>query len=100
MIRKTTETAEATVEPVFGAEEINELQRLVRQVPVADGVVRYAMRLVRQTRLDGAPDEPPPDFVKDYVAWGAGPRACQFLILGAKAKALLAGRYHVSAEDI
>jgi MoxR-like ATPase len=100
VIRKTTEAAEASVNAIFGADEIHELQRLVRQVPVADAVVRYAMRLVRQTRLDGAVDEPPPDFVKDYVAWGAGPRACQFLILGAKAKALLGGRYHVAVEDI
>jgi MoxR-like ATPase len=103
VIRQTTETEEASVQPIFGADEIHELQRLVRQVPVADAVVQYAMRIVRQTRLDGATGEPPPllpDFVKDYVAWGAGPRACQFLILGAKAKALLSGRYHVSVEDI
>ena len=100
IIRQTTEEAEPTVEPIFGAEEIHELERLVRKVPVADGIVRYAMRLVRQTRLDDAPGESPPDFVRDFVAWGAGPRACQFLILGAKAKALLSGRYHVSAEDV
>jgi MoxR-like ATPase len=58
------------------------------------------MRLVRQTRLDEVPEEPSPEFVKDFVSWGAGPRACQYLILGGKAKALLAGRYHVAVEDI
>jgi len=100
IIRRTTEEDEAQVEPIFGAEEIMELQRLVRRVPVSDGVVRYTMRLVRQTRLEGTGDAAPPDFIQDYVAWGAGPRACQFLILGAKAKALLAGRYHVSVEDV
>jgi len=100
IVRQTTEESEATVEPILSAEDIHELQRVVRRVPVADGVVHYAMKLVRQTRLDGAPGEPPPDFVKEYVAWGAGPRACQFLILGAKAKALLSGRYNVAVEDI
>jgi MoxR-like ATPase len=100
IIRRTTEEEEPEVQVIFGAEEILELQRLVRRVPVSDSVIAYAMRLVRQTRLEGDPGESPPDFVKDYVAWGAGPRACQFLILGGKAKALLSGRYHVSAKDI
>jgi MoxR-like ATPase len=100
IIRRTTEEIEPSVEPVFGAEEIQELQRVVRKVPVSEGVTHYAMRLVRQTRLDSGPTEATPDFVRDFVAWGAGPRACQFLILGAKAKALISGRYHVSVEDI
>ncbi|MBN1422200.1 MAG: AAA family ATPase [Planctomycetes bacterium] len=97
VIRRTTEEEEPAVEPVFGAPEILELQRVVRRVPVSDHVVRYAMKLVRQTRLD---EGDAPDFVRDAVAWGAGPRACQFLILGGKAKALLASRYHVSTDDI
>ena len=73
------------------------LQELVRQVPVSDHVVRYALSLVRQTRIgsDGVPD-----FVEDLVGWGAGPRAVQFLILGGKARALLEGRFHVQVEDI
>ena len=100
VIRRTTEESEASVEPIFGAEEIHDLQRTVRRVPVSDAVIRYAMRLVRQTRLESLAGEQPPDFVRDYVAWGAGPRACQFLILGAKATALLAGRYHVSVDDV
>jgi MoxR-like ATPase len=100
IIRRTTEESEPGVEPIFGAEEIREIQQMVRRVPAAEPIVHYAMKLVRQTRVDGAGDGPPPDFVKDYVAWGAGPRACQFLIVGAKAKALLAGRYHVAVEDV
>jgi MoxR-like ATPase len=100
IVRRSTEESEAAVEPIFGAEEIHEVQRIVRRVPVSDPVLAYAMKLVRQTRLEGDPGEAPPDFVRDYVAWGAGPRACQFLVLGGKAKALLAGRHHVSVEDI
>jgi len=64
---------------------------------VADHVIRYALRLVRQTRL-GSPDTP--KFIKDYVSWGAGPRASQVLVLAGKARALLQGRYHVSTQDI
>ena len=95
--RRTTGTGSGQVSPVLGAEEILRLQRLVRQVPVSDHVVRYALSLVRQTRVgsDGVPD-----FVDDLVGWGAGPRAVQFLILGGKARALLQGRFHVQVEDI
>jgi MoxR-like ATPase len=100
IIRRTTEETELEVNAIFGADEISEIQHVVRRVPVAEPIVRYAMKLVRQTRVDGPADEPPPDFVRDYVAWGAGPRACQFLIVGAKAKALLSGRYHVAIEDV
>src|SRR5262245_16759651 len=101
IVRQTTEEGESSVEPIFGADEILELQRIVRRVPVADAVIAYALRLARQTRVvEEVAGETRPDFVKDYVAWGAGPRACQFLILGAKAKALLAGRYHVAVEDV
>ncbi len=95
--RRTTGTKTETVAPVLGAEEILRLQQLVRQVPVSDHVVRYALSLVRQTRVgsDGIPD-----FVDELVGWGAGPRAVQFLILGGKARALLEGRFHVQVEDI
>ena len=74
-----------------------QLQDLVRSVPVADHVIRYALALVRQTRV-GTPGVP--DFVTDQVGWGAGPRAVQFLVLGGKARALLLGRTHVSVDDI
>ncbi|MGB0598359.1 MAG: AAA family ATPase [Rubripirellula sp.] len=95
--RRTTGTQSAEPQPVLGAEEIMRLQQLVRQVPVSDHVVRYALSMVRQTRVgnDGVPD-----FVDDLVGWGAGPRAVQFLILGGKARALLQGRFHVQVEDI
>ena len=95
--RRTTGTETGAVHPVLGAEEILRLQRLVRQVPVSDHVVRYTLSLVRQTRVgsDGVPD-----FVNDLVGWGAGPRAVQFLILGGKVRALLEGRFHVQVDDI
>jgi MoxR-like ATPase len=74
-----------------------ELTRIVRRVPIADHIARYALRLARLTRHQLADA---PDFVKDYVMWGAGPRASQYLVLGAKARAVLQGRHHVSQEDI
>jgi MoxR-like ATPase len=95
--RRTTSADVAEVTPVLNAEEIQSLQRVVRQVPVADHVIRYALSLVRQTRIDHPGT---PDFVDELVGWGAGPRAVQFLILGGKARALLHGRTHVSTEDI
>ncbi len=85
------------VAPVLSDEEIIDLQKLVREVPVSDHVIQYTLSLVRQTRV-GEPGVP--DFVTDQVSWGAGPRAVQFLILGGKARALLHGRTHVSTDDI
>jgi MoxR-like ATPase len=95
--RRTTTVQYENVNPVLTADEILALQRTVREVPVSDHVVRYALSLVRQTRV-GHPGIP--DFVQDMVAWGAGPRAVQFLILGGKARALLHGRTHVSTDDV
>ena len=95
--RQTTTATTNEVETVLTAEEIVALQQVVREVPVSDHVIRFALSLVRQTRI-GAPGIP--DFVTDNIAWGAGPRAVQFLILGGKARALLHGRTHVSTEDI
>jgi MoxR-like ATPase len=95
--RRTTSVIQDDVEPVLSASEILELQRLVREVPIADHVIRYTLALVRQTRRGEAGV---PDFIGDQVSWGAGPRAVQFLILGAKARALLNGRAHVSTSDI
>jgi len=95
--RRTTTTMVDTIEPVMTAEEILDLQRIVREVPISDHVIRYVLSLVRQTRVR----EPGvPEFIDDQVTWGAGPRAVQFLILGAKARALLEGRTHVTCEDI
>ena len=95
--RRTTAAMSDEVEAVLNAEEIVELQRLIRDVPVTDHVIRYTLSLVRQTRVGSTGV---PDFVGDQVSWGAGPRAVQFLILGAKTRALLSGRTHVSTEDI
>jgi len=95
--RRTTTVASDHVVPVLSAEEILELQQLVRQVPLSDHVTRYTLSLVRQTR---AREPGTPDFIEEQVRWGAGPRAVQFLILGGKARALLHGRSHVSTDDI
>jgi MoxR-like ATPase len=95
--RRTTTTVSDHIVPVLSAEEILELQRIVREVPVTDHIIRYALSLIRQTRV-GEPGIP--DFVQEQLSWGAGPRAVQFLIVGAKARALLHGRTHVSTDDI
>jgi MoxR-like ATPase len=95
--RRTTAIQADLVKPVLSAQEIIELQRTVREVPVSDHIIRYALSLVRQTRVG---QTGVPDFVGDQVGWGAGPRAVQFLILGGKARALIRGRTHVSTDDI
>ena len=95
--RRTTGAVGDEVKAVLSGEEIIALQQMVRDVPISDHVIRFALSLVRQTRV-GSPGVP--DFVKRWLAWGAGPRAVQFLILGGKARALLHGRTHVSTEDI
>jgi MoxR-like ATPase len=95
--RRTTTVMTDNIRPVLTAEDILALQRMVREVPVSDHIIRYTLSLVRQTRVR----EPgTPDFINDQLAWGAGPRAVQFLILGGKARALLNGRTHVTVEDI
>jgi MoxR-like ATPase len=98
IVRKTTSIETNEIKPVLKAEEILELQKIVRQVPTSDHVTRYALALVRQTRVDQ--QKGIPDIVRQYVAWGAGPRAVQYLVLGGKARALLHGRAHVTTEDI
>jgi MoxR-like ATPase len=95
--QRTTSTMVDTVEQVLSADEILALQRIVRQVPVGDHVIRYALALVRQTRVHEAGV---PDFIEEQLSWGAGPRAVQFLILGAKARALVQGRTHVTCDDV
>ncbi len=99
IVKMTTSVQEVEVERTLDAREVIDLQNTVRRVPCADHVVRYAMRLVRSTRVDPT-SEPPPKFVKDYVEWGAGPRASQNLVLAGKARAILKGKYYVSTEDI
>ena len=97
IVAMTTAMHVADVERVLSATDILEMQDIVRKVPVAPYVIRYAMKFTRLTRKDKGKV---PDFIRDYVTWGAGPRATQFLVLGAKARAVLNGRYYVSCEDI
>ena len=97
IVRLTTAIEEVQLSPVLDGAAIIELQHTIRRVPVADHVIRYAMRLVRATRVH---ESDVPDIVNSYVSWGAGPRACQYLILGGKVRAVLHGRFHVSTEDI
>lgn len=120
IVEMTTSTHVPAIERVLSATDILEMQDIVRKVPVAPYVIRYAMKFTRLTRKAGqtargpamtsvAPATPTgrpaaavevPDFVRDFVTWGAGPRATQFLILAAKARAVLHGRYYVSCEDV
>src|SRR5215470_10329906 len=95
--RRTTALMTEEVIPVLSGDQILELQNLVRRVPVTDHVIRYTLALVRQTRI-GEPGVP--KFIRDWLSWGAGPRAVQNLVIGAKARALLKGRVHVQTEDI
>ncbi|MCH7595125.1 MAG: AAA family ATPase [Planctomycetes bacterium] len=94
---RTTGESDPQVEAVLSGDDILGYQRLVRQIPAAPDVLRYALDLVRATRPDEAGS---PDFVKRMITWGAGPRAVQSLILGGKARAALNGRAHVASEDI
>jgi len=97
IVKRTTADVSVQVTPTLSGEEILDLQRIVRRVPVADHVVRYALQLARLTR----PNHPGvPDFITEYVNWGAGPRASQYLVLGAKARAVLYGRYSAGCDDI
>jgi MoxR-like ATPase len=97
IVRLTTMGRTVELKQVLDGEEVIALQDIVRKVPVADHVIRYALQFSRLTRrTEGGC----PDFVNDFVGWGAGPRASQYLILAGKARALLKGRYHVSTEDI
>jgi len=97
IVRLTTTSRGIHLSEVLAGEEVIALQEIVRKVPVADHVIRYALQFSRLTRRT---EGNCPDFVNDYVGWGAGPRASQYLILAGKARALLKGRYHVSTEDI
>jgi MoxR-like ATPase len=95
--RRTTSGATPEVSAVLSPEEILQLQDLVRSVPISDHLIRYTLALVRQTRVN---ERGAAEFAREQLAWGAGPRATQFLILGAKARALVHGRPHVAIEDI
>ena len=97
VVTQTTAVQDFQLNPVFTGGDMLEFARLVRMVPIAEPVARYAVQLVQTSR----PSEPdPPEFVRNWVGWGAGTRGSQNLILAAKARALLEGRYHVSCADI
>ena len=97
VVRRTTAGRPAAIEPLFTGEDVLRFHELVRQVPVATEMVEFAVRLAALSR----PRQPgTPEFVNDWVGWGAGTRAAQFLVLGGKARALLAGRAHVTLDDL
>jgi MoxR-like ATPase len=97
VVRQTTARQAAAIEPIFTGEDVLRFHELVRQVPIAENLIRYAVRLTAASRPQQTNTL---TFVNDWVSWGAGTRAGQFLALGAKARALLQGRTHVSADDI
>ena len=96
VVRQTTSRRPEAILPLFTGSDVIEFHEVVRKVPVAEDVVRYAVRLAAASR----PGARAPSFVTDWVSWGAGLRAAQSLVLGAKARALLSGRFHVSPDDI
>ena len=97
IVKTTTSAAVSDVKRILSGQQIMDLQSLVRRVPVSDNVVEYAVKLVQRTR-PAASDAP--QFIKDYVSWGCGPRASQYLILGAKTRAALDGRPTPEIEDV
>jgi MoxR-like ATPase len=97
IVRQTTKSQIDTLTPIMTKSEIKNYQDLVRRVPIADNVIEYAVKLVSATRPKS---ENAPDFIQESISWGAGPRASQFLILGAKAKAILDGRPTPNIEDV
>jgi MoxR-like ATPase len=97
VVQQTTAGRPAAIEPLFTGEDVLRFHDLVRKVPVAEEMVRYAVQLAASSRPHQTGTA---EFVNEWVSWGAGTRAAQFLILGSKARALLAGRAHVTVEDI
>ncbi|MEI7904045.1 MAG: AAA family ATPase [Candidatus Firestonebacteria bacterium] len=97
IMRKTTSGVNVELDQVLDGKKIIRLQEIVRKVPIADHVLKYAYEITKSTRPGS---ENVPDFVKEYVSWGAGPRASQYLVLGGKARAILNGQYYVSCDDI
>jgi len=97
IVKNTTAEGHGEPSPILTANDIMAVQRIVRKVPVSDHVVDYAVTLARATRPH---EKDTPDFINNYLTWGAGPRAAQYLVLGAKARAILRGRLNVSVEDV
>ncbi len=97
VVTQTTSVKPEPIEPLFTGEDVRRFHEVVRKVPVAEDLVRYAVRLASASRPD---QKNSPDFVNQWVSWGAGLRAAQYLVLGGKSRALLSGRSHVTVEDI
>jgi MoxR-like ATPase len=97
VVKRTTSATAAQIETLFNGEDVLSFHNLVRKVPIADEIVRYAVQLAAASRPHQSGSQ---DFVNELTSWGAGTRAGQFLVLGAKARALLKGRAHVTIEDI
>ena len=97
IVRQTTTEVETKISQVLSLDDLVSLQSMIRKVPVADHVIHYAMQFSRLTRCEKGKV---PDFIENYVSWGAGPRASRNLILGAKARAMLKGRPYASTEDV
>jgi MoxR-like ATPase len=97
IVEQTTGSARAPLQPVLDAESVLAMQTLVRRIPVSRGLIRAAVTLTRMTR---PPDTGAPAFIREYVDWGAGPRASQYLVLGAKARAAMAGRPMADLDDV
>ena len=97
IVKNTTSDLSQELQPVLSANDILTVQRIVRKVPVSDHVVDYAVDLARATRPQ---EKDTPDFINNWLTWGAGPRAAQYLVLGAKARAISRGRLNVSVEDV
>lgn len=97
IVKATTTDTEVSVQQTMTSEDILKFQSLVREIPVADNVLEYAVKLVGKTRIN---DPSAPQLTKDFLSWGAGPRASQYLIIGAKCHAMLKGKYTPDIEDV
>ncbi|MHC4200161.1 MAG: AAA family ATPase, partial [Planctomycetota bacterium] len=97
IVRSTTALGEVELERVLAAEQVKEIQRVVRRIPVSEAIIADAVKLVARTRPT---HDTAPEHVKKWVRWGAGPRASQYLILGAKARAVVRGELSVSESDV
>ncbi|MBL4655964.1 MAG: MoxR family ATPase [Bacteroidia bacterium] len=97
VVKNTTGDLQVTVNKVLSAEDILKYQQIIRKIPITDNVLEYAVKLVHNTRPD---NESAPQIVKDYINWGAGPRASQYLSIGAKCNAVLSGKYSPDIEDV
>lgn len=97
IIKLTTVGEMPKIKPVLLAKDILALQELVRRVPVSDSIIKYVLSITRRSRVH---TKEAPDFIKNWVSWGAGPRASQYIIIAAKARAILKGRYYVTTDDV